>query len=87
MTCLLDAAGSARSLTNAGALTVMVGRDLTVSASMVVSDEALALTAVRDVILDTAQDLQNETRYRKESRSGFTSSMGSIGYGTSSLQE
>ncbi|THF54892.1 two-partner secretion domain-containing protein, partial [Pseudothauera rhizosphaerae] len=66
---------------------LQAGRDLTVSASMVVSDEALALTAMRDVILDTAQDLQNETRYRKESRSGFTSSMGSIGYGTSSLQE
>jgi len=63
------------------------GNDLTVRGSNVTAAHDLALVAGRDVVIDTAQDTTHETHVRKESRSGFSASMGGVSYGSSSLRQ
>ncbi|PIT74199.1 hemagglutinin repeat-containing protein [Limnohabitans sp. G3-2] len=67
-------------------VSIAAGQDLTVTGSNVLADQAVNLSAMRNVTTLAAQNTQNQTDYRQETKSGLMSG-GGIGFTVGKRQQ
>ncbi|PUE12943.1 hemagglutinin repeat-containing protein [Limnohabitans sp. T6-20] len=67
-------------------VSIQTGQDLTVKGSNILADQAVNLSAVRNVTIEAAQNTQSQTDYRQETKSGLMSG-GGIGFTVGKRQQ